>query len=115
MDSIAGILAGGFLVLLVAHAMLVRRFFKLQAALDHVRLATYNLTSMAADQIGDLEESLRDAGIELCRDRMNERFRREALSAKERHRESLERFDAACAGAYEVREKLIRQIQDGRE
>lgn len=64
--------------------------------LNHVRCATFELVSILDDRIGDVEQSLREAGIPTNHDRVNERIRRMKLSPSERRDEDLARFNEVC-------------------
>jgi hypothetical protein len=74
-----------------------RRMRRLEDTLDRTRLATYELTKADREDIEDLQDALRAAGIPLPRPRMEERMRRGALSPEDRHRESMERWNEVVA------------------
>jgi hypothetical protein len=95
MTDIMIILAG--IVLAITVILLARRVHTLSDTLDRVRMATYELTTSASDEIKDLQDTLNDHGIPLVRTRANERMRRMALTPEERHAESMKRWEDTVA------------------
>lgn len=84
------------------------RLNRLQASLDQVRCATYELTSMQEDTVKDLQDTVRrmlaEPGrqIPMVTTRRDERARRLMLSPDERHAESLAQFEEVCKKAEEM-------------
>lgn len=70
--------------------------------LDNIRMATYELTKMHGEDIADLQDALKEAGIPLPRPRMEERMRWHSLTPEQRETESMERFEAAVAESHRL-------------
>ena len=95
----SGVIAGAIVYLII-------RYRKLSDTLTTVRMATYDLTKMLDDAVGDLRDSLIDAGIPLCTKRLEEAMRRASLSPQERYDESLARFEETAKMARRLGETL---------
>lgn len=70
-----------------------RHLRRIEGTLDRVRMATYELTTAAREDIEDLQAALEAAGIKQPRPQYKERLRRMALTPEEREIESMERFE----------------------
>lgn len=93
-------LAGSMLVSGITIYRLIRRVNATEEALDRVRSATYELTTMAQDDIHDLQDTLKDADITLSRDHRDERFRKNNLT----HDEAVAEFEAMVKNFQDMRE-----------
>jgi len=83
-------------VVSAAVIVLTRRLNEMRKTLDRTRSATYELTTMAQDDIKDLRTSLAYAGIEIHHEQLDERMRRMSLTPQQRHDESLAKFEETC-------------------
>jgi nitrate/nitrite-specific signal transduction histidine kinase len=88
--GIAGAMGGIIVALVMILVRTMAKVAELSETLDTVRMATYELTTMAQDDICDLQDSLKDAAIPLSRKHLNERMRRKALTPEE----SMAEFEA---------------------
>lgn len=90
---VIGFLSGVVVAVCYNAVRLARRVREQGEILDRTRSATYELTTMAQDDISDLRDSLRAAGITLSTEHVVERMRRRALTPEE----SLAEFEAVVA------------------
>lgn len=100
---LVSLFGGGVVGSLVVLAL---RHNKLSDTLERVRFAALDLINGLQDDITDLQDSLKDAGIPLSCKHSNERMRRLSLPPEVAHAESLARFEEACARVEEVRKQL---------
>lgn len=95
MTSSSGLLVGLVVGLIPTVMYLVYRVRKLDTDLWTVRLGAYSLATMLEDRVGDLEDSLKDAGITLSRRHVDKRRDWYAMTPQEQ----MAQFEAVAAEA----------------